>query len=109
MWGGSGEAEKKHSRSEAAPPDESGAAVAEAPEEEGEELLEVLEHSGSEDELEEKEEGDADAADAASQKPSKIKAVARAVMVFGGGMALCPKVDTLQSQVCFVCALRLRV
>lgn len=99
MWGGSTEVAKNYSSSETAPPDEA------ATEEEEDGTLEVVEHSGTEEDLETREDGegedaDTDAAGAAPKKPSKIKAVARAVLMFRGGMALCPKVDTLQNQVC---------
>ncbi|CAM9912557.1 unnamed protein product, partial [Ectocarpus fasciculatus] len=39
------------------------------------------------------------AAAAAPRKAPKMKTVAKTVLMLGGGMALCPKVDTLQSQV----------
>lgn len=108
IWGGSREVVGQHSGSETALPDE---AAAPAAAEEEEESLELVEHSGDGDELgageeEEEEEGDAadaaDAAGAAPRKAPKMKTVAKAVLMFGG-MGLCPKVDTLQSQVCVCC------
>ncbi|CAN0136933.1 unnamed protein product [Ectocarpus sp. 4 AP-2014] len=39
------------------------------------------------------------AAPATARKSPKMKTVAKTVLMLGGGMALCPKVDTLQSQV----------
>lgn len=86
MWGGSTDIARKYSGPEIPPPD------AAEKQDETEEPLEDIE-SGEEGD------GEDSASDAAAKKAPKMKAVARAVLMFGG-MALCPKVDTLQSQVC---------
>lgn len=83
MWGGGGDVARKSSGSGTIPSNDEAAGI-----EEEEEPFEVEEREGG-------------AAAAARQVP-KMKTLAKTVLMFGG-LALCPKVDTLQNQVCVGC------
>lgn len=95
MWGASRVEATKCSGFETAPPDEAAAKE----EERGLEVADGDELEAREGAREEGEDADADGAVAATRTTPKMKTVARTVLMLGG-MALCPKVDTLQSQVC---------
>lgn len=85
------------------------AEATEAAEESEEKPVETVpEDSGDGDGDEVKgDEEDATSIDASdnSRKPPKMKTLAKTVLMFGG-LALCPKVDTLQSQARMICWLK---